>query len=422
MDAHASLMGNRTSYRTREKVSLEILISHDAAPAPSVFSVSAARVPPVERIDDHTILDIFDNPATGNKPGVTETSDNQPCEHAGLIIRGELLWKDGSKPVRDKRLWLAIPDSIPVFDYCRTDSMGRFCFILDQHYSSSQLYLQIKDRKVKADSVRIRWQNHFRDSIMLPDEIPAMPEIDQEYLVLQQKRIAIGHAYGIDQELVPDPSMDEETTHPYPFYGIPEAVIYPDDYLPLPNLKEIARELLTGTRFTGQPGRYSLDVFNPVTRKYMLQPFVLLDGVPVHDFDKAAELGSSNLDRIEIQQTVRVYGDLIFEGMVALYTKGRLIHNMDLSATHLKYNFPKFKRSLIPKMPDYKTDENSRNIPDFRDLLYWGPVNRTGHDGQGHIEFYTSDETGLFRITVEGFTLNGVPFSTSADFYVLEKK
>jgi hypothetical protein len=264
----------------------------------------------------------------------------------------------------------------------------------------------------------IQWEDHFRNSIQLPVDVSVLPGLDHDYLLLQKKRMAIGHAYGIDQEVVIESNKDQQAVHPDPFYGIPAEIVYPDEYLLLPNFKEIARELLTGTRFTGQPGRYSLDVFNPDTRKYMPQSFILLDGVPVHDFDKVANLGSSDLERIEIQHTVRIYGDLLFQGMMALYTRGRKIHTMDMSASHLKYNFPKFKRSAIPRMPDYQSDANKRNIPDFRDLLYWGPVHHTGSDGKARIEFYTSDEIGLFRITLEGLTLDGIPFSATAELNV----
>jgi len=417
--AYANILSNQINYGTRQMVDIDILVTHDSVPVSAIFSVSAARVPPVEMIDHHTINEFFDKLNSGSREGIAKADHSIPREKKGLLMKGKLAWKDDGEPVADKRLLMAIPDSVPVFDYCHTDESGIFCFVLDKDFSSNQLYFQFEDRSIAADSVVIRWENIYTDSIYLPDNLYSLPEIDHDYLLSQRKRIAIGHAYGIDQPITMDSKTDPEGIH-HPFYGTPAEVIYPAAYLPLPNLKEIARELLTTTRFTGQQGRYSLDIFNPLTRKYMPQSFILLDGVPVYDLDRVAKLGSSKLERIEIQNTTRVYGDMVFEGLVALYTRGRMIHTMDLSGTHMVYAIPKFNKPSTPLMPDYQNDdEKNKRIPDFRDLLYWGPMNRTGKDGKARLEFYTSDETGLFRITVEGITLDGVPFTGTLDINVV---
>ena len=418
--AHADIRSGRLNYGIRQKVDIDILITRNSVPVSSCFSVSAAKVPPVDIIDNHTMNELYETLISGSREDDPKSKYLFQQENKGLLLKGELVWKHDGEPVADKRLLLAIPDSVPTFDYCHTDQLGRFCFVLDKDFTSSELYLQFEDKNIAADSVIIRWENNYMDSIDLPYNIAALPEINYDYLLSQRKRIAIGHAYGIDQELFVDRESDLDQVHQYPFYGTPAAVIYPEEYLPLPNLKEIARELLTTTRFTGQPGRYSLDIFNPVTRSYMAQSFILLDGVPVYDFDKIANLGSSDLDRIEIQNTTRVYGDMVFEGIVAMYTKGKLINSMDLSDSHLAYQFPKFKRPATPIMPYYQgDDEKNKRVPDFRDLLYWGPVNHTGTDGKARLEFFTSDETGLFRITIEGIALDGVPFSQMLDFNVV---
>ena len=46
-------------------------------------------------------------------------------------------------------------------------------------------------------------------------------------------------------------------------------------------------------------------------------------------------------------------------------------------------------------------------IPDFRNTLYWNPDMHTDKTGKSAVEFYSSDESGEYIITVEGMTGDG---------------
>ncbi len=415
-NAHAEIKGIRDIYKTRDKVDINVMITKGSLPAESSFSVSVAKVPPVVLSANHTASS---GPQDFDLSEFSDSGQRLQLEKRGNNITGQVLWKHNGSPVAHKRLILAIPDSISILDYALTDHQGWFSFILDKYYSSDQLFLHFEDQLPPADSIRIRWLSKFIDTVCLPRNTFHLPPVEQGYLLSQRNRISIGNAYGISTEVLVDGSVERDQDSHIPFYGMPAIVVFPEEYLSLPNLKEITRELLPSIRFTGQPGHYSLDIYNPVTQGYMAQSFILLDGVPVYDFNLVAELGSSDIQRIEVQNRTRVFGDIILDGVVALFTKEKRIHAMDLSKSHLKYHFPKFKQPALPIMPVYEdnADDNSR-IPDFRQLLYWGPMNRTGRDGKGKLSFFTSDETGWFRITVEGITLDGLYFTNQKDLYV----
>ena len=56
--------------------------------------------------------------------------------------------------------------------------------------------------------------------------------------------------------------------------------------------------------------------------------------------------------------------------------------------------------------PNYEVQkDNPKN--DFRSTLFWKPDIITGEDGKAEFSFYASDETGQYRITLEGIGANG---------------
>jgi hypothetical protein len=416
--AKVLINSNKMEYMTREKVVLDIKVSVNNLLSPSHYSVSVAKVPPVPFYMDNPMLSKLVS-CSDIRTARMDTGQYFPKEVKGILVQGMLVWKHNHLPAAGLKLLLAIPDSVPVFDYCLTDTLGRFSFVLDKDYTSKLLYLLPAGNKRIADSLMIRWDEKFSDRAFFSDQVFEFPSLDPEFLLSQRKRIAIQHVYEINRNISADKRITPVQTNGHPFYGIPSFTVYPEEYMPLPNFKEIARELLPLVRFTGQPGNYSLHIHNPETNYPMRQSFVLLDGIPVYDLNLISGLGSSDLEKIEIQNISRIYGDFILNGMVALYTKDKRIHSMDLTKSHLVYEFPKFYNPGIHTQPVYDTEEQkNERIPDFRDLLYWQPENIAGPDGKARLEFYTSDETGKYRITVEGVTMEGIPFSSTLDLNV----
>jgi hypothetical protein len=47
----------------------------------------------------------------------------------------------------------------------------------------------------------------------------------------------------------------------------------------------------------------------------------LIDGIPIRDLNLIKDMGTKDLDRIDINLTERYFGDLRFAGVVALYTR-----------------------------------------------------------------------------------------------------
>ncbi|MEJ5995686.1 carboxypeptidase-like regulatory domain-containing protein [Pedobacter sp. Du54] len=57
-------------------------------------------------------------------------------------------------------------------------------------------------------------------------------------------------------------------------------------------------------------------------------------------------------------------------------------------------------------VPNYEVQKNGPKN-DFRSTLFWKPNIITGEDGKAEFSFYTSDEPGQYRVTLEGIDVNG---------------
>nr|MBX2828800.1 hypothetical protein [Flavobacteriaceae bacterium] len=64
----------------------------------------------------------------------------------------------------------------------------------------------------------------------------------------------------------------------------------------------------------------------------------------------------------------------------------------------------------------YETSKAQR-IPDFRSQLLWEPDAKI-IEGESLWEFYTSDNAGIYEISLEGFTQSGKPVSLRKMFHV----
>ena len=62
--------------------------------------------------------------------------------------------------------------------------------------------------------------------------------------------------------------------------------------------------------------------------------------------------------------------------------------------------------------PLYENGDNCGNAPgtDLRNVLYWNPCVDVQQSGMSHFDFYTSDTSTTYTITLEGITSSGTPF------------
>jgi hypothetical protein len=142
------------------------------------------------------------------------------------------------------------------------------------------------------------------------------------------------------------------------------------------------------------------------------QPLVLLNGIPVTDLNVIKEMGTREIDRIDICQTERFFGNLCFPGVVAIYStncdNSRLVESDDLIKLSIEAIQP---GATLATPPD-----NSSKVPDLRQVLLWKPSVKP--ENLIELDFQASDIRGNYRMILRGKNLNGQNFYTEQLFEV----
>lgn len=199
-----------------------------------------------------------------------------------------------------------------------------------------------------------------------------------------------------------------------------------DEYVLLDNMRETLRELITGVKVSGRKNETRFTIFDPQSNDYFEEiPLLIIDGMPSFEQDKILNLRPEYFKRIEVLEESRYtqsFGTMGRHGVLKLETRDKALKPADLSTTRFAQfaGFYAARQYYTPIYPSQASRE--AKIPDFRQLLYWNPLLESDSNGNTDLEFYTSDISGTFVITIEGVTATGKPVTTQAILRVEEEQ
>jgi hypothetical protein len=180
--------------------------------------------------------------------------------------------------------------------------------------------------------------------------------------------ITIRKIFNQDDDVVQGKPVRKQDS--YPYYGMPTSTVDPQRFIDLPNFNEISKELLHGVKFRNYNNEPSLQVMYPAMRRYFEgMPLLLIDGIPVRDLNLVKDMGSNDIDRIDICESERFYGDLRFEGVVAIHTFSKDFSRIPESEQTIRLNLETIQVKVNLAQPT----ESAPNIPDLRQVFYWNP-------------------------------------------------
>jgi hypothetical protein len=149
---------------------------------------------------------------------------------------------------------------------------------------------------------------------------------------------------------------------------------------------------------------------------------VLLNGVPVLDFNRVINYDPLNVKKLDIVTRRYFYGDMAFEGILNFigYDSHMQAFELDPHSTVIDYESLQSAREFYSPVYDTPQQTESR-LPDFRKLLYWSPDIKTNIKGEKNISFYSSDLSGKFAIVLQGISKDGETGTSVVEFVVKEK-
>jgi hypothetical protein len=332
-------------------------------------------------------------------------------ENKGIILSGTITDKNTLNPAPNVTVYLTIPDSLPGFQYYKTRDDGRFYFLLNNYYGTIQTVIQCFGNN-PTQRLKIKLDSRFAESDSLTGLIKNPVSEDFKAAVTQSvDAVTFQKIFGQNKiKLLPLPERKAEA---YPYYGKPSNIVDPQLFIDLPNFTEISRELLPGVKFRNYNNEPTLQVMNSVMRNYFAeQPLILIDGIPIRDLNVIKNMGTVDIDRVEICQSERFYGDLRFPGVVAIYTT-----KADYSRIPESDQLIRLKMETIqPPVALEEPEVSELNIPDLRQVIYWTPDTRPA--GNISIKCRTSSVLGLYKLVVRGKLNDGTLFYTEKQFEV----
>ncbi len=145
-----------------------------------------------------------------------------------------------------------------------------------------------------------------------------------------------------------------------------------------------------------------------------LEPAYYVDDVEVN-IGIAKTIPQANIDFIDVRNTGHssaAYG-LKAQGIIAIYTKqGSRSGSSKIRERPgaINYKLNGFYEAREFYAPDYASIDRNRTQADYRTTLYWKPKITANATQNELLTFYTSDDSGRFRIEIEGITDGGIPF------------
>ncbi|MBN2807801.1 MAG: hypothetical protein JXR22_14180 [Prolixibacteraceae bacterium] len=312
---------------------------------------------------------------------------NQVKIYPQLIVSGKVSMND--EPVENLTVLLSVPDSIAGINYAFTDSMGEFRFIINQLYGKTDFVVQTMEKQNN-------YQLQLYSGLLLPPaEIPFFLTSATEnsaFVQLALQRAGINLAYALQEE-----KIQEEKRTAIPFYGISINRIDPGLYVPLNDFKEIALEIMPTVKYTMSRDSAQVRLWDPVTKGFYHNPWILVDGVPIFHAGSLNVLHSEKIKWVEIQPQVRCFGNLLIEGLLSIQTVNGDFTDVEFPANAL--------RKQLDTFYDFSMETpTAKSI--FNDVLYWEPV--LNMDGERlSVPVETSLEKGNYTAVVQAVDQQG---------------
>jgi hypothetical protein len=332
-----------------------------------------------------------------------------PAEKGKQFLSGYYTGRSKTEDNAGKLLFLSRPGKIPLFKYAETDKDNRFEFSISDKESSDDIIIQpaVADKNFSIViespfSRRFPANRYFVDSSR--NKIP-MPVSDMSVNYQVEKIYGITN---LGDTIKPSLSLPG----PVRFYGKPDQELIMSDYISLPVMQEVFFELVPGVQVKMKKQKYGLFIQDAVTRYYYdTPPGLLVDGVIIDDPSLVLNLDPELVEKIDIVKSGYIVGNLIFSGIISVFTKAGDFSNIALPENSIRIRKNVYDLPVRFKSPEYTTGNSGNDrIPDFRNTLYWNPELRPGNGGKTIVEIMTSDYGADYEINLQG-VFRGKPIS-----------
>jgi hypothetical protein len=409
----------KQTYHQREKVSVSLANKSPGALQPAIVSISVSEETSGITATDFSIDTYLNASKSANSTLQKNNSVSFFPEIKGRIVQGKVINSQTLKGVSDECVLLSCPDTIVNLQYAYTNNKGFFQFLLNDYYDNKELIFSVKDISAKKP-LKIEMADEFGMAVPFTAKRFSENTALKSYILRSQDLVYINKTYQLNSVLTENKNLISNPICPRLFYK-PVQSVYTDDFIPLTDFADIAREILPTVKVRKHKDTYVADILDSESKMFFNQkPALFLDGVFIDNINQIITFGSDKISKIDVLSTERIFGDLKFPGVIAVYSKNKEIKNINPNQTSLRiqndsyHPYSRFDEGSIK-------NSGSGQSPDFRQLLYWNPNFEITNTQKCNFEFYTSDHTGNYVIKIEGITSDGIPISSSFKIQVINQ-
>jgi hypothetical protein len=342
-------------------------------------------------------------------------SDDKPVfryefEKEEHFIEGLLLAEGRQLGFPGEKIVMSVPGKVAQFQYAVTNDEANFTLPVPVEDNIQDLIFQPVDT---ARNYRIFIESSFSDknypSQIVIDSVavPVISFVSKWSLNYQVEKI-----YGSENtgNILFPPSEPRPLKR---FYGKPDFELIMNDFIKLPTMEEVFFELIPRVRFLKTGKKYEIAFLDFSGNKlYEEPPVMMIDGVIFNDASVIARIDPEVVEKIDITRGIYHIGGFAFQGIVNVITNAGNFIRLPLPEYALRTLYKITEPALAFVSPDYSEKEimTSRN-PDLRNTLYWNPAVKQGNDDKASVEFWSSDISSDYCITVLCISSDGQSFS-----------
>ncbi|MDX2413664.1 MAG: hypothetical protein QNK33_00615 [Bacteroidales bacterium] len=333
-----------------------------------------------------------------------------PPETRGGILRGIVYRNDNKEPVVNTYLALTILNDNSHFA-ASTDERGNFIFTFpDQRGQRDYLINFIEEYDPS-------WIIEFTDDY--DSYIPVLkkrgfaftPE-ELSFLRYQKLNSDLKKIYYIEEEaIIPGDSLPVKGA----FYGTPDISVKVDDYIQLPNLREVIYEVVPYVNIKQHRKKYEIQVAGEFLFSSEYPTLILMDGIPIYNYQELLNLPPERIDLIEAVTAFYIHGNTVFEGIVNIKSV-----NNDFGGLTMPSSTVLSTLSLPVKKHYYPIERNMselKGMPDLDQILKWDTREQSSNSSVG---VYLNNNPGKYRILIYGFDNDGKWYNGKLIFNVPE--
>ena len=437
-----NLTADKGEYGLRKKINLHINAMQNDLPASANFSLSVYEIDSLQQTDEMNIenylwlssdiLGTVESPEYYFKNNDEETKqatdnlmltqgwrrfkwqdvlqDNKSSfhfipEYAGHIITGKITDSATGLAAQNVGIYISSPGTRTQFHTTQSSANGLFHFDMKDFYTDGELIIQTKNLRDSIFTIDINnpFSDKFSDRFF---SLYNKNEINTSYLMNHNISTQVQNKYN---EIKLN-KFQNQPVDTMPFFGKADVSYLLDNYVRFTTMEEVLREYVSPVSLRSRDSKYDIKIWDKQKEHVLFEtdPLVLLDGVPVFDFNKIINYDPLKVRKLDIKPQTYYYGNMSYDGILNFETYTGHLQSFELDPHSLVVDYEglQSQREFYSPAYDIETQAGSR-LPDFRNVLYWSPQIITTTKGDKEISFYSSDIAGKFAVVIQGISADG---------------